>query len=167
MKRLIMTAMCLSVSMSLYAETECEDAVDMADSLDFHAMHVDCSKDPITLYDKGSKASVFSTKSKAVTAYDASQPQVTVVKKVTHANAIDAPQNKPMAIPQQAVIKDNAGITFNIREPFTLTGGPQSALNGLYVQMAKYCPDGWTKNQEWVKPAQVGYFLHYQFVCAE
>lgn len=166
MKRFLMVAVCLSASAFLHAETECEDTVDMADSLDFHAMHVECAKDPVTLYDPESKSSFLSKNSKVVTAYAEQVNPTSFVNtaalKGSRARLVDQPVGSSNVVEAA----DNAGMTFNIREPFTLTGGPQSALNGLYVQMAQYCPAGWSKNKEWVEPAQVGYFLHYQFACA-
>lgn len=167
MKNALTAAALLALSLDVVAaKEECEDAVDLADSLDFQAMHIDCSDDPVTVYDPKSGASFLPNK-KVVNAYEspstknhteANQKGIAVVKPGVDAVKTEAATDKK---------SDNAGVTFNIREPFTITGGPQSALNGLYVQMAQYCSQGWTKNKEWVEPAPTGYYLHYQFQCAE
>jgi len=163
MKHLLIATVCLFASGLLNAETDCEDAVDMADSLDFHAMHVECSKDPVTLYDPESKSNFFGKTGKVVTAYaDQVKTPAALTSTAKAATAMSAD-----AASVAEVAQSNAGVTFNIREPFTLTGGPQSALNGLYVQMAQYCSAGWSKKKEWVVAAETGYLLHYQFTCAE
>lgn len=173
-KFLLPLAATLFVSQVWAADPCEEDAVDMADSLDFHTLHVECANDPVTLYDPQSKSNFFSKKKKAVTTYadTAKAVPATAVVNSSMANGltqqnISAPVSAAAEPTTLESIENNAGVVFNIREPFTLTGGPQSALNGLYVQMAHYCPKGWTKNEEWVEPAQAGYFLHYQFQCAE
>ncbi len=158
MKRFLFIALTVVASFSALAEKQgCEDDVDLADSLDFYAMHIECADDPVTLYDPKSKAG-FMTKGKVVSTYEkaASKKLEQAAVKSVNTNTAEV----------KAVAVNNAGMLFNIREPFTITGGPQSALNGLYVQMVQYCPAGWSKEQEWVEPAESGYFLHYQFRCA-
>jgi len=163
MKHLLLASVCLFTSALVQAQSKCDDTVDMADSLDFHAMHVECTQDPVTLYDPESKSNFLSKKSKVVTAY-ADQAQASgELTPTTKAAAVMSARVASVT----EVAQSNAGVTFNIREAFTLTGGPQSALNGLYVQMARYCPAGWSKKQEWVVAADAGYLLHYQFTCSE
>lgn len=163
MKHLLVATLGLFFSAVLHADTECEDVVDMADSLDFHSMHIECSDDPVTLYDQESKSNFFSKKGKVITAYadqtQSSNQAVTASQRVVALNAA----HKPL----KGTAQSNAGVTFNIREPFTLTGGPQSALNGLYVQMAQYCASGWSKQKEWVVAVEAGFLLHYQFTCSD
>lgn len=163
MKHLLVAVMGLLLSASLHAETECEDAVDMADSLDFHSMHVECNDEPVTLYDPKSKSNFLSKKGKVITAYTDGEA---VTRKLPAVAKSAEPLNTSYGAGLEAE-PSNAGVTFNIREPFTLTGGPQSALSGLYVQMAQYCSRGWSKEKEWVVSADTGYLLHYQFTCAE
>lgn len=167
MKKLMVAALALC-SMSSWADNKaCEDSVDMADSLDFQKMHVECADDPVTLYDPESKGKFLSTK-KTVTTYEKKGSQKQVVKAAGKAVAQTAGVAQTQTeIAHEIAAQDNAGVIFNIREPFTITGGPQSALNGLFVQMAQYCEKGWTKEKEWVEPAESGYYLHYQFRCAE
>lgn len=174
MRKLIVSLAALTLTSQVWANDPCEeDAVDMADSLDFHSLHVECAKDPVILYDPKSKSTFLSKKRKTVTTYgEDSNVAKTVTVEGKTANGLT---QQTLSVPASAGaetttledIQNNAGVVFNIREPFTITGGPQSALNGLYVQMAQYCPKGWTKNEEWVEPAGAGYFLHYQFTCAE
>jgi len=163
MKHLLLASVCLFTSALVQAQSKCEDTVDMADSLDFHAMHVECAQDPVTLYDPESKSSFLSKRSKVVTAYADQAQSSGELRSTAKAAAVMSAGATPVA----EIVQSNAGVTFNIREAFTLTGGPQSALNGLYVQMASYCPAGWSKKQEWVVAADAGYLLHYQFTCAE
>lgn len=165
MKHFLLACVCVLVSAALQAETECEDAVDMADSLDFHAMHIECANDPVTLYDTESKSNFFSKRKKVVTAYAEPSSQTSAAQAPRATASADTGSNG--ASQEVPVTTDNAGVTFNIRAPFTLVGGPQSAMNGLYVQMAKYCGAGWSKQKEWVVAAQSDYFLHYQFTCAD
>ncbi|MGH1371180.1 MAG: hypothetical protein ACRBBW_04035 [Cellvibrionaceae bacterium] len=171
MKQLWCAVLTVLVVQSAFAE-ECEEAVDMADSLDFHKMHVECNEDPVVLYDPKSKSSFFNKKPQAVDTYgeksgdsaaasDSSSLETSAVL-TSSQSAVNVSAESPAS--QTA---DNAGVIFNIREPFTLTGGPQSALNGLFGQMANYCPAGWAKLKEWSVPNQDGYYLHYQFQCAE
>lgn len=173
MRKVVLAAICCLITAPIWAE-ECEDAVDLADSLDFHKMHVECDDDPVVLYDSKSKGSLFSRESKAVDTYadapateKAGKPvaQKPVVEQNLAISQSLAPTQRPASTVSQ--VQDNAGVVFNIREPFTLTGGPQSALNGLFAQMSRYCPQGWEKLKEWAEPNQGGYFLHYQFQCAE
>ncbi len=152
----------------------CDDAVDMADDLDFAKMHVECAEEPVTLYDPKSKASFLSKRKPVVTAYADPATTVTAPVKTGAAEIIESNAGQAESTLEQnakVLVQDNAahnaGVTFNIREPFTITGGPQSALNGLYVQMANYCPAGWEKLKEWSEPNQGGYYLHYQFQCAQ
>ena len=74
---------------------------------------------------------------------------------------------EPARVTERTLEHANAGVVFNIREPFARTGGPQPALKGLYAQMVTHCPMGWEKLKEWAVPAEAGYFLHYQFRCAQ
>lgn len=171
MKKMAWVLFGLLAAPSLFAE-ECEEAVDMADSLDFHKMHVECNDDPVVLYDPKSKSSFFKKKPQAVDTYN-NPAQVEVADTQGSPVETKAPVvSSTSAVMSEAAIDsvqddDNAGVVFNIREPFTITGGPQSALNGLFVQMANYCPSGWEKLKEWSIPNQGGYYLHYQFQCAE
>ena len=177
MRTMFAAAICCLIAAPVWAE-ECEDAVDLADSLEFHKMHVECDDDPVVIYDSNSKTSFFSRKEKAVNTYDktseveplpARPAKTAAVAKVTEQN-LAAPQRLVPASASTAPVpqaETNAGVVFNAREPFTLTGGPQSALNGLYAQMVHYCPQGWEKLKEWAEPNAGGYFLHYQFQCSE
>jgi hypothetical protein len=162
MKHLLISALLMTVALPGFAETKCEDAVDMADSLDFHAMHVECSNDPVTIYEPKS-----SRDKNVVTTYDKSEPVAPVNKKSAVVEQSLSSPTSVKAAATKVIVGETAGKIFNIREPFTLTGGPQSALNGLFVQMAKLCPTGWSKEREWVEPAPAGFYLHYQFQCAE
>lgn len=171
MKKIAWVLLAVVAAPSLFAE-ECEEAVDMADSLEFHKMHVECNEDPVILYDPKSKSSFFKKKPQAVDTYkkpgqakDADTQASPVETKVSVAAGASTVMSE--AAIESVQDNDNAGVVFNIREPFTITGGPQSALNGLFVQMANYCPSGWEKLKEWSVPNQGGYYLHYQFQCAE
>ncbi|MYM61997.1 hypothetical protein [Pseudomaricurvus sp. HS19] len=126
----------------------------MADSLNFHKMHVDCSDEAVDTYEPGLIDKLLG-KEKGVDTYDGDTNDSSTAAANVPVSAVDASQD------------DSAGITFNIREPFTATGGPQSALNGLFAQMIHYCPKGWEKKKEWAEPSEGGYFLYYQFRCAE
>ncbi len=175
MKKFIsMIALAVLSGSAIAAPDGCEDAVDMADDLDFAKMHVECAEEPVTLYDPKSKANFLSKRKPVVTAYADPATTATIPVKAGAAEIIQSNAKQAESTLEQSVkelVQDgaahNAGVTFNIREPFTITGGPQSALNGLYVQMANYCPAGWEKLKEWSEPNQSGYYLHYQFQCAE
>ncbi|MAZ89274.1 MAG: hypothetical protein CL693_16715 [Cellvibrionaceae bacterium] len=158
----VMVAASLS-QLALANSSDCEDTVDMADSLDFHKMHIECNNDPVVIYDPNSKSSFLTKKKEVVDTYHGSKKVNAVATQTLTAVSSVPVDAAPATTPSQ----DNAGVIFNIREPFTITGGPQSALNGLYVQMANYCPAGWEKVKEWSEPNQGGYYLHYQFQCAE
>ncbi|GAA5317869.1 MAG: hypothetical protein AseanaTS_30770 [Candidatus Pelagadaptatus aseana] len=167
MKKLLLCVLVAMYSVTGFAKDEsCEENVDMADSLDFSKLHVECADDPVTLYDPQSRGA-FLSKKKTVTTYD----KAAAAEKGA-VSSVEAGETKTVSGTQEQVVAevaelDNAGVIFNIREPFTITGGPQSALNGLFVQMAQYCPKGWTKHEEWVEPSDSGFFLHYQFQCAK
>lgn len=171
--RLYMTV-ALLLSAQAFAEPKCEEDVDMADSLDFSRTHIECANDPVTVYDPDSKSSFFGKKEEVVTAYatpvkadgstKAGASAAQVIEQQTIGDTKIPASDSASAVASQS---SNAGVVFNIREPFTVTGGPQSALNGLFVQMAGYCPSGWEKLKEWSVPNQSGYYLHYQFQCAE
>lgn len=174
MKKVLAGLLAVILAPAVWAE-ECEEAVDMADSLDFHKMHIECNEDPVVLYDPKSKSSFFKKKAQPVDTYGdaakataaSSQPIKTqaIGQQMTTEPVATASVKTPT--PEPTIDASNAGVVFNIREPFTLTGGPQSALNGLFVQMANYCPAGWEKIKEWSVPNGAGYYLHYQFQCAE
>lgn len=172
MKKLLVLCLSTCLSSVAFADKDaCEDTVDMADSLDFSKLHVECSDDPVTIYDPKSKGSFLTKSGKAVTTYDKktqTKASAVATQSVTSAAvSATAPAQTKTEIQQDVADLNNAGVLFNIREPFTITGGPQSALNGLFVQMAQYCEQGWSKEKEWVEPAESGYYLHYQFRCAE
>lgn len=167
MKKIMVLVLGTFISLGVFAkDDDCDMNVDMADSLDFHKMHVDCADDPVTIYDPESTGSFLSGKPKAVTTY--AEPEKVAAEELTSEQATQSAA-KPVSgnIKEEVAQQDNSGVVFNIREPFTLTGGPHSAINGLFVQMGSYCPQGWTKDKEWVEPSTTGYFLHYQFQCAE
>jgi len=170
MKKIMFVLLAVGITPLAFSE-ECEDAVDMADSLEFHKMHVECNDDPVVLYDPKSKSSFFKKKSAAVDTYAESEQKSVIKDKEVQADIASKPVSRNTVAAHKSVTAteetDNAGVVFNIREPFTITGGPQSALNGLFVQMANYCPAGWEKLKEWSVPSQGGYYLHYQFQCAE
>ena len=146
--------MAVALSVQADKQIECIDDVDMADSLDFHAMHVECSNDPVVVYDPKSSGKLF--KSKAVKTYDDAEDK-----------ALDSVSEPEVQVTESAVAQNNAGKTFIIREPFSATSGPVSAINGLFAQMISYCPSGWEKSREWVEKGTDSYFLHYQFQCFE
>ena len=167
MKKLMVVALATYSMASWAGKQGCEDAVDMADSLDFGKMHVECADDPITLYDPKSKGKFLPSK-KAVTTYGEKQADNSSVSKPSRVVTQPLAGNpEKTEVQQELADKENVGVLFNIREPFTITGAPQSALNGLFVQMAQYCEQGWRKEKEWVEPAESGCHLHYQFRCAE
>lgn len=178
MKRLAVLMIGLALTNSVFAKEECEPNVDLADSLDFEALHIDCADDPVSIYDPESVGGFLSGKKRAVTVYEETK-SAPVIKsadetKIQTMSVFDmtdtitsTPVKSKTDIEREIASQDNAGVVFNIRESFTITGGPQSALNGLFVQMAQYCPVGWSKLKEWVEPAQAGYYLHYQFQCAK
>ncbi|MBR9912401.1 MAG: hypothetical protein GYB33_18835 [Gammaproteobacteria bacterium] len=158
---------CCSVTAATALAEECESQVDMADSLNFHKMHIECSDDAVILYDpKPSPEDKNGVKTyqrdPAAAAADAARGDGPVASAATVATGVAATAPKKGALDQ-----DNAGVIFNIREPFTLTGGPHSAITGLFAQMTHYCPGGWSKLKEWAEPDQNGYYLHYQFRCAD
>lgn len=174
MKKIILMMAVAVLSGNVIASSDgCEEAVDMADDLDFAKMHVECAEEPVTLYDPKSKASFLSKKKAVVTAYANPTPTTTAVKESTVDLVESKVKQTTLTLEQhdKAFEKNrathNAGVTFNIREPFSITGGPHSALNSLYLQMASYCPAGWEKLKEWSEPNQDGYYLHYQFQCAQ
>ncbi len=173
MKQLVCAAFAVLMVQATFAQ-ECEEAVDMADSLDFHKMHVECNEDPVVLYDPKSKSSFFNKKPQAVDTYaeKARESQLSSTGSALESAPVSVSTSRPSsgAVSTEVLssdAEDNAGVVFNIREPFTITGGPQSALNGLFTQMASYCPAGWEKLKEWSVPNHDGYYLHYQFQCAE
>lgn len=198
MKKITWIALALAgslqlVSASLFAASdECAPDVDMADSLDFSKLHIECDDNPDIVYDPKEGTKLFGKHAKAIDTYaddDADKPSIeptqqlayressktsvpqqdlSTAKKVAKARAATPRSSvSGSAGATSAAEPDNAGLAFNIREPFTTTGGPESALKGLYVQMAHYCPNGWEKLKEWSVPNQSGYYLHYQFQCAK
>lgn len=140
---LVISSLCLLLSgvsaQSVSDEQECEATVDMADSLDFHRMHMECNKDK--KISRGVK--VIETKKETKVQEKASQENDQSVAKTTP--AFDE--------------------TLEVTEPFSLTGGPVSAQLGLFKQMAQRCPNGWEKHQELVRPADQGFYLSYRFSC--
>jgi hypothetical protein len=178
MKKLAVLMIGLALTHSVFAKEECEPNVDLADSLDFEALHIDCADDPVSIYDPESVGGFLSGKKRAVTVYEetksapvmrsADDPKIQTMSVFDMTDTITStPVKSKTDIERDIASQDNAGVVFNIREPFTITGGPQSAINGLFVQMAQYCPVGWAKLKEWAEPAQAGYYLHYQFQCAK
>lgn len=63
------------------------------------------------------------------------------------------------------------GQRINIREMYKLTGSPSAADagNALQAQMASFCPKGFAKHGEWVKPIEgtKNFYLYYQFECID
>jgi len=142
-KFLISSAFVFSLGLSAQsnsAEQECEATVDMADSLDFHRMHMECNKDKKIASDR-----------------QASDRQETSVKET----------NNPEVKRQNntSVTASKAPAILEVSEPFSLNGGPESAQLGLFKQMAEQCPKGWVKHQEIVKRAAQGFYLKYRFSC--
>lgn len=76
----------------------------------------------------------------------------------------------PVAVakPGQAFEK---GQRINIREQYSLTGKPSAsdAANALQGQMASFCPKGFAKHGEWMKPVEgtKDFYMYYQFECIE
>ncbi len=160
---LVLFALALLSGAVWAADKECGQDVDMADSLKFHELHVDCEEEAVDAYEPGILDKLMG-KTKAVETY--SGEQKSGEKSAAAAAAVTASKAEAVATPA-AGEEQYAGVTFNIREPFTATGGPQSALNGLFAQMIHYCPKGWEKKKEWAEAVGAGYFLYYQFRCAE
>ncbi|WP_439135712.1 hypothetical protein [Pseudomaricurvus sp.] len=177
-------------SAAVFAEdVKCGEDVDMADSLDFSKLHIDCDNDPDIVFDPEEGTKLFGKHTKAIDTYAAEESAGS--EAAAPAQQLAYRESPKTSVPQQDLSSgkaaaaavtgsaaqsalnqaeqaaDNAGVAFNIREPFTTTGGPDSALKGLYVQMAHYCPNGWEKLKEWSVPNQSGYYLHYQFQCAK
>lgn len=192
MKRNFWAAVVIACSTQLFAgslradNSTCGNEVDMADSLDFSKLHVDCSEEPDFVYDPEEGTRFFGRNKKAVDTYsqkNTDQPSGLdqhvsrlqsgsqgVVEEDLSAQVTkqaSAQLNPAEQLAKNDLAEKNASVVFNIREPFSVTGGPQSALNGLFAQMVHYCPQGWEKLKEWSVPAQSDYFLHYQFQCAE
>lgn len=159
MKKIACLILMSSLSLAVVADDECGAMVDMADSYDFHKMHIECAKDPIVIYDPSSKEGLLHGKKKAVTTYE--QP---VSNGELSSAAVTTTGTDSIAVVDKNA---NAGQVFNIRELFVRANGPQSAINGLFGQMLTYCPNGFEKLKEWVVPAPKEYYLHYQFQCAE
>ena len=113
---------------------ECESVVDMADSLDFHKMHVECDQEPQFQYDPSQREAV-------------QQP------------------SPDSAIKPSAALELEGSSVFTVEEPFTATGGPESAIRGLFAQLIERCPNGWVKHDEWVKRRQGVYALYYRARC--
>lgn len=161
MRNLVLLISCCLVVVSTWAQ-ECDDAVDLADSLDFHKMHVECDDDEVEIYNSKSKSFSLSQKRKVVDTYGEKTQQQPAL--ITVPEETDSGATQPAIAEQKAV--NNAGVRFNIREAFSMTDGPHSAINNLFQQMGSYCPQGWEKLKEWVEPAESHLYLHYQFQCA-
>lgn len=130
---------------------ECEAEVDLADSLEFQRFHSKCDETSPTATSGDNKQSAAQH---AVA--DGSGPDG------EKSTAAQTAASEPTA----TQVKDATnGESLEIAEPFTLTGGQQSAYQGLLQQMAARCPQGWVKEKEWVTPATVGYLLHHRFRC--
>ena len=154
----------LSLSCAPSVWAECESQVDLADSLDFKRFHDDCDED------------------KGEAKQDGKQEQKQIAEKDEAAQALELDSNRNSTTganhptvarqsrvtetsPSPNVVGEQAQDAIDIVEPFTMTGGQQSAYQGLLQQMAARCPQGWVKEKEWVTPAQVGYLLHHRFRC--
>lgn len=167
---LVVSSLCISLLVisehSVAAEEECEATVDMADSLDFHRMHMGCNKDKkrgggkksTTLENEGeSNVQRRVVQEAGVQSSNVQSSSVQNVSAQKH-----APQEKEK---QTVKIISASRPILEAVEPFSLTGGPESAQLGLFKQMAAKCPEGWEKHQETVRPAEQGFYLSYRFSC--
>ena len=143
-----------------------EFAVDAADSLDFDNFH-ESKPHEVKLYDSKSGQFIGQKNTKAVKVFE----QQSAANSNTTADSTSASPEAAVAIDtfDDVANKDSAPTHFEIRQRYSLkqTGvsTPADATNQLYQQMAKHCPKGWKKNNEWSVAVEDDFYLHYQFEC--
>lgn len=162
----------LSVSVQAY-EAECPDnAVDAAED-DRKYSHCDYSNSGLNgqlnkFFDKQDNPSKSQRDSEAVNVYDSVSTEPAKSVQVAEVALGNPDQLTASVVTSTSVEGEDRDVRaiYNIRESFTLNNGPNNAMNGLYRQMAKYCPEGWSKLAEWAEPSGSSYYLHYQFQCS-
>ncbi|MDF1832660.1 MAG: hypothetical protein P1U52_09930 [Porticoccaceae bacterium] len=125
----------------------CEENVDAADDMNFADNIIECNEEAVIIYDEASRQNFLNRNALPFKTYEKQEGDVTgkaVVDKSVHL----------------------AGTTFIIRAAYKLVA-PQLALVSLHQQMATYCPQGWGLDKQWSRPTPEGYYLHYEFTCAE
>jgi len=129
------------------AEVNCEESVDAADDMNFVDNIIECNDEAVIIYDKTSHKKFMTRKALPLKTYEKQQRSGATTQIV----------EEPVHLP---------GTTFIIRSAYKLTA-PQAALAPLHQQMATYCPYGWELERQWSRPVEAGYYLHYEFTCAD
>jgi hypothetical protein len=111
------------------------------------------------------------TDTKAVNAFETEKGGAkTYTDKNGNANTVKA-DSQVTAVVAKPGEKFEKGQRINIREQYSLTGKPSAndATNALQGQMASFCPNGFAKHGEWVKPVEgtKDFYMYYQFECIE
>lgn len=154
----------MAFSVSAY-EAECPD--NAIDAIEDEDRYSHCTYDDSGLngrlnnfFDKQNNPSKTQRESEAVSVYDNGESAEVKTELVVEEELSASPVVVAESVdtPVRAI--------YNIRESFGLSNGPGNAINGLYRQMAKYCPAGWEKLAEWAEPNGKHYYIHYQFQCA-
>lgn len=160
----------MAFSVSAY-EAECPD--NAIDAIEDEDRYSHCTYDDSGLngqlksfFDERNNGDKSKREVDAVTVYDTVKSEPLVEQSLESAAVVSASVDNAPVVASE-VEKPVDRTIYNIREPFDLTNGPGNAINGLYRQMAKYCPNGWDKLAEWSEPSGTNYYLHYQFQCAK
>ena len=159
--------LCLLISSLLSTTTLAGDAfdVDDADSLNFEAFHKP-KDDSIKIYNTET-GKILGGKKRRQTIKTYQPEEASTLKQKTVAIP-------PSDVPTQKVAETNlsiAGQRYEIRQRYAFgesqntSDTPDTAINSLYKQMIKYCPQGWTKEKEWSVPIEGDFYLHYEFTC--
>lgn len=159
--------LCLLISSLLCTATLAGDAfdVDDADSLNFESFHKP-KEESIKIYNTETGEILGDKKSRqTVKTY---QTENANISQQTTA-AIPAPTVSFKSIPEHN--SSVAGQRYEIRQRYAFVESqstndtPDLAINTLYKKMAKYCPQGWIKEEEWSVPVEGDFYLHYEFTC--
>ncbi len=137
---------------SFSAEKECEATVDMADTLEFHRMHMECNQDKKFGHKTDHNDSVKKDSDQVNTS-----PKTSANLNSTETNSKNSERKATPALDSSTIFEESA--------PFSVSGGPESARLGIFKRMAEKCPNGWENHQELVKPIEHGYLLSYRFSC--
>jgi hypothetical protein len=160
--KLIVVLLLSSLSTIGFAEKS-NMTVDQADSLNVNKFH-DETKNQEAIIKQDFKEPWDPTDTKAINAFETEKGAVKMYGDQKTASSAPA----QIAKPGQPLEK---GQRVNIRELYNLTGKPSAsdAANALQGQMASFCPNGFAKHGEWVKPVTgtKDFYLYYQFECIE
>lgn len=146
-----------------------EFAVDAADSLDFDNFHKSKPHE-MKLYDSKSGQFIGQKNAKVVKVFE-QQEHLNAANNNTTTDSTSSSPEAAVAIDtfDDAANKDSAPTHFEIRQRYSLNQSgvstPADATNQLYQQMAKHCPKGWKKNNEWSVAVEDDFYLHYRFEC--